>query len=102
MTDCARMSAISPPDTVPAAAAARATRSSVSPVPSLTRLSPSRIVTTRLGIATRRASAATATAGAMVIEAALLHLVIRRRLGIAMFIASAALPVRSAFSAEAG
>ncbi|MCZ4289895.1 lipopolysaccharide biosynthesis protein [Hoeflea alexandrii] len=36
--------------------------------------------------------AATATAGAMVIEAALLHLVIRRRLGIAMFIASATLP----------
>lgn len=46
--------------------------------------------------------AATATAGAMVIEAALLHLVIRRRLGIAMFIASAALPVHGAPSVEAG
>ena len=56
------MSAISPPETVPAAAAASATRSRVRPVPSLTRLSPSRIVTTRRGMATRRASAATATA----------------------------------------
>ena len=56
------MSAISPPDTVPAAAAASATRRSVSPVPSLTRLSPSRIVTTRRGRETRRAMLATATA----------------------------------------
>jgi O-antigen/teichoic acid export membrane protein len=32
--------------------------------------------------------AATATAGAMVIEAILLHIVIRRKLGIAMFIAA--------------
>jgi len=46
--------------------------------------------------------AATATAGAMVIEATLLHLVIRRRLGIVMFIASTALPVRNTSSAEAG
>ena len=46
--------------------------------------------------------AATATAGAMVIEASLLHLTIRRRLGIVMFIASAPLPGRSASSAEVG
>ncbi|SOE16623.1 O-antigen/teichoic acid export membrane protein [Hoeflea halophila] len=36
--------------------------------------------------------AAAATAGAMMIEAGLLHLIIRRQLGIAMFIASNALP----------
>jgi O-antigen/teichoic acid export membrane protein len=46
--------------------------------------------------------AATATAGAMVIEAGLLHMIIRRRLGIVMFIASSTLPRRIGQSAEAG
>ncbi len=45
--------------------------------------------------------AATATAGAMVIEASLLHLIIRRRLGIVMFIASAPLPGHDASATEA-
>lgn len=46
--------------------------------------------------------AATATAGAMMVEACLLHLVVRRQLGIVMFIASAALPGRNNTAQEAG
>ena len=45
--------------------------------------------------------AATATAAAMVIEAGLLHITIRRRLGIVMFIASAPLSERSTTKTEA-
>jgi len=45
--------------------------------------------------------AATATAAAMVIEAGLLHLTIRRRLGITMFVAARAAPVRSVLTKEA-
>ena len=48
--------------TLPAAAAARATLSAVSPVPSLTRLSPSRMETSLRGSPARRATALTATA----------------------------------------
>ncbi|MEM5470459.1 lipopolysaccharide biosynthesis protein [Hoeflea sp. AS60] len=45
--------------------------------------------------------AATATAGAMMIEAGLLHLIVRRRLGIIMFIAAAPVSGRDASSTEA-
>ena len=46
--------------------------------------------------------AAASTAAAMVIEAILLHIVIRRRLGIVMFIAARAQPVHSVSGPEAG
>lgn len=46
--------------------------------------------------------AAAATAGAMMVEACLLHLIVRRQLGIVMFIASAALPGRNNAAQEAG
>jgi len=45
--------------------------------------------------------AAAATAGAMMIEAGLLHLIIRRQLGIVMFIASSALPAGGHAAQEA-
>lgn len=46
--------------------------------------------------------AATATAAAMAIEAVLLHLVVRRRLGITMFIASRPMPESGLSKAETG
>ena len=61
-TVCTSSAAACPAPTDPASAASVATRRAVRPVPSLSRLSPSRMLTSRGGRLARRAEAATTTA----------------------------------------